>query len=80
MITSSPIPYVRNAKLCGSCFDPEGTGCGIISNANTGFWVDHREPRDASAEARRDGKWHLGELGESHEFVVMLVKRNAITA
>jgi hypothetical protein len=71
---TSPIRYVKNAKLCGSLFKPEDAS-GLVSTVNTDFWVDHTEPLEALAWARDVGDWPLGELHDGHEFILVLEAR-----
>ncbi|KAK9489042.1 hypothetical protein V1508DRAFT_436136 [Lipomyces doorenjongii] len=70
----SPIRYVKDAKLCGSLFDPGDTS-GRISSVDTNFFVDHAEPMDALAWVRQEFDWPLGELLEGNEFVIILEVR-----
>ncbi|KAL2024559.1 hypothetical protein VTK56DRAFT_7602 [Thermocarpiscus australiensis] len=74
VMAESPITYVKEAKLRGRIFDPDSTGSdarGLISGADTGFFVDHREPLDALAWIRERGVWPLGDLPEGHEFLLL---------
>ncbi len=44
-MAGSPIPYVREVRLCGSLFQPDGASqSGLISGVDTNFFVDHEEP------------------------------------
>jgi hypothetical protein len=74
IIEVSPIDYVKNAKLCGSLFDPEDKSS-IISSADTGFFVDHTEPLEALTRVREALNWPLGDLLEGYEFFLMLEVR-----
>jgi hypothetical protein len=74
IMKTSPIRYVKNAKLCGSLFNPEDAS-GLVSAVNTDFWVDHTEPLEALAWARDVGDWPLGELHDGHEFILVLEAR-----
>ncbi|KAL2039895.1 hypothetical protein N7G274_007298 [Stereocaulon virgatum] len=71
IMRASPIQYVKDAKLCGSVFDPEDAN-GLVSSVDTGFWIDHTEPSEALAWARDMVDWPLGELHDGHEFLLIL--------
>ena len=72
---SSPIRYVREAKLRGSLFDPEDPN-DLASSVDTGFFVDHEEPLNALTWVRESTHWPLGELLDWFEFFPVLeVKR-----
>jgi GNAT superfamily N-acetyltransferase len=77
IMLSSPVGYVRTAKLHGSLFGSlEGSA---VSTANTNFFVDHAEPLEALALVREEGlAWPFGELPEGHEFL-LLVKTDYLT-
>ncbi|KAK8181052.1 hypothetical protein BC567DRAFT_222270 [Phyllosticta citribraziliensis] len=53
----------------------EGIGGGAVASAYTGFYVDHGEPDEAVAVAKREsgGVWKLGELGEGCEYLALMV-------
>lgn len=74
MMKASPIPYVKNARLCGSLFNPDDAS-GLVSSVDTGFWVDHSGPLEALAWARDVVDWPLGELHDGHEFLLLLEVR-----
>ncbi|WEW59404.1 hypothetical protein PRK78_004876 [Emydomyces testavorans] len=67
----SPIPYIREAKLCGSLFKPEDS-TGLVCGVNTGFFVDHEEPLDALKMVRETWDWPLGDLLDGHEYLLVL--------
>ncbi|KAJ5894754.1 hypothetical protein N7495_006445 [Penicillium taxi] len=72
IMASSPIKYVRTARLHGSIFD-DNTHDGTVSCADTQFWVDHEEPLETLASVRANGiVWPFGELLEGHEFLIMV--------
>jgi hypothetical protein len=76
---SSPVAYVRNAKLRGSLFGAEEEG-GVVCCADTGFFVDHAEPLAALEAVKNRGvEWPFGSLPEGCEFLV-LVKGGEIDA
>lgn len=71
IMEASPVSYIKDAKLCGSLFDPEdstGLNCGV----NTGFFVDHEEPLDVLEMVRQNWKWPLGDLLDGHEYLLIL--------
>ncbi|KAF2495638.1 hypothetical protein BU16DRAFT_572867 [Lophium mytilinum] len=68
----SPVRYVHTATLRGSLFG-NNKADGVISSANTNFWVDHQEPVEALEEVRKRGViWPFGDLLEGHEYLVIL--------
>lgn len=58
---SSPISYLRAARLQGNLSSPEDTD-GDGSCADTSFLFDHTEPLEALAVVRETLDWPLGEL------------------
>ncbi|OBT55413.1 hypothetical protein VE04_03610 [Pseudogymnoascus sp. 24MN13] len=75
VMKSSPIVYVRDAKLCGTIFDPNDS-TGLVSGVNTSFFVSHDEPLEALEVVRGAYKWPLGELSDGCEYLLVLqVKR-----
>ncbi|KAL2046626.1 hypothetical protein ABVK25_011665 [Lepraria finkii] len=74
IMRASPIRYVKDAKVCGSLFNPEDTS-GLVSSVDTGFWVNHTEPLEALAWAKDIVDWPLGELHDGHEFLLVLEVR-----
>ena len=68
---TSPVPYVRDAKLCGALSNPEDS-TGLVSGVNTSFYVDHKEPMDALRRVRETRQWPLGALPEGHEYLLVL--------
>ncbi|KAI9653329.1 MAG: hypothetical protein M1829_001314 [Trizodia sp. TS-e1964] len=71
IMQASPVRYVREAKLRGALFNPDDTS-GLVSGADTGFFVDHEEPLEALAWVRESMEWPLGELLDGHEFILIL--------
>lgn len=71
VMLTSPIPYIRDAKLCGTLFDADDTS-GIISGVNTNFFVDHTEPLEALAVVEAEWQWPLGKLPDGHEYLLIL--------
>ena len=58
-MSSSPIQYVKDAKLHGKIFDNAADGS--VSSADTGFSVDHQEPLAALKSVKKAGvKWPFG--------------------
>ncbi len=74
ILEASPVGYLKQAKLRGSCFDSDSDG--TISCVDTQFFVDHTEPLQA-LEIAEEG-WPLGKLLEGHEFI--LIGRRKLTA
>jgi len=74
VLLTSPIPYIRNAELCGTIFDVRDTS-GMVSGVNTSFFVDHTEPLEALAEVEREWQWPLGRLPDGYEYLLMLPAR-----
>lgn len=72
-MAASPVGYVKGAKLRGSLYQPPGDDTsGLVSGADTDFFVDHQEPLDALAWLREEGDgWPLGDLPEGHEFLLL---------
>ena len=71
IMKTSPVGYVRDAKLRGSLFDFEDTS-GAVSRVDTGFFVDHSRPLEALELVKQAEKWPLGELSEGQEFLLIL--------
>ncbi|PPR02683.1 hypothetical protein CVT24_002105 [Panaeolus cyanescens] len=72
IISSSPVPYVREMQLRGLLFQ-ENHDQGACSSVFTNFFVDHTEPLAALHEYRlRKDQWNLGELLDGHEFLIIL--------
>ncbi|PNY27527.1 Uncharacterized protein TCAP_02545, partial [Tolypocladium capitatum] len=71
VIAGSPIAYVKDAKLRGSLFASDGAD-GLVSGADSSFFVDHSEPLEALKWLRARERWHLGDLPDGHEFLVVL--------
>ncbi|PPR02729.1 hypothetical protein CVT26_009440 [Gymnopilus dilepis] len=85
IIATTPINYLKDAKLLGSLFrvSPAGSDSnpGVISAIDTQFHVDHTEPlevlkafKDSASESGEEGGkgWVLGELEEGHEFLIVV--------
>ncbi|KAI0740145.1 hypothetical protein C8Q76DRAFT_665870 [Earliella scabrosa] len=74
ILESTPIAYLRGARLHGSLFEGAGTTSGVVSSADTGFFVDHTEPMEALRRWRANHSvvWPLGELQEGHEFFIVV--------
>ncbi|EER39533.1 conserved hypothetical protein [Histoplasma capsulatum H143] len=71
VLEASPIPYIKNARLCGSLFNPEDS-TGLVCGVDTGFFVDHKEPLEVVEVVRQDLQWPLGDLPEGHEYLLIL--------
>ncbi|KAM0745279.1 hypothetical protein ACQRIT_000663 [Beauveria bassiana] len=70
VMRESPIPYIRDAKLCGTIFD-DNDSTGLVSGVNTEFFVDHEKPMQALKIIRESLQWPLGELPDGHDFGVL---------
>lgn len=70
-MSSSPIPYVKDAKPCGSLFGPSDAS-GLVSGVDTQFFVDHTEPLEALDEVRKQWDWPLGALPDGQEYLLIL--------
>jgi len=75
IMRASPIPYVKEAKLCGTLFDSNDSP-GLVSGVNTGFFVDHDEPLEALGLVRQEWAWPLGDLPDGHEFLLILTAKH----
>ncbi|KAJ6013285.1 Acyl-CoA N-acyltransferase, partial [Penicillium herquei] len=72
ILKSSPIQYIRDAKVHGTLFGDESA---MISGVDSGFFVDHDEPNAALEEVKTDLQWPLGDLAEGHEFLLLIQQR-----
>lgn len=68
---TSPIPYIQEAKLCGTLFKHEDL-TGLFCGVDTGFFVDHKEPLEALEWVQQSWQWPLGNLPDGHEFLLVL--------
>ncbi|KAJ6185187.1 hypothetical protein N7519_006488 [Penicillium mononematosum] len=66
-----PIPYIQDAKLRGTIFQPEDTSA-MVSGVNTGFFVDHEEPQKVLQAVRENWQWPLGDLPDGHEYLLVM--------
>ncbi|PGH13075.1 hypothetical protein AJ79_03912 [Helicocarpus griseus UAMH5409] len=78
IIKASPIPYIREASLCGSLFDSKDT-TGLVCGVDTRFFVNHKEPLEALKSARETWDWPLGDLPEGHEYLLVMPARQRRT-
>ncbi|KAI0071521.1 hypothetical protein K474DRAFT_1606810 [Panus rudis PR-1116 ss-1] len=72
ILSCSPVPYLRAARLHGSLFQEHCTS-GAVSTVDTEFPLDHEEPLDALKEIEKTygAPWKLGTLPAGHEFLAM---------
>ncbi|KAI0203073.1 hypothetical protein F4808DRAFT_458296 [Astrocystis sublimbata] len=70
LMKASPIPYVKDAKLCGRLFDVNNID--MVSGVDTDFFVDHEEPLQALDLIQQQWLWPLGNLPDGHEFLLLL--------
>lgn len=75
ILRTSPISYIRNAKLRGKLFDSHDPR-GLVSSVDTNFHVSHEEPLKALARVR--GSWPLGRLADGHEFLLIIPARKRL--
>lgn len=75
IMETSPIQYVKDAKLRGSIFNSSDTS-GLVSCVDSGFFVDHAEPLDALGWVRENMDWPLGDLLDGHEFLLIVEARH----
>ena len=66
----TPVEYLKNVKLRKNLF--ENCSSGVVSCADTEFYVDHKEPLEALKVFIDKGRWCLGNLLDGHEFLVIL--------
>lgn len=71
IVRASPVRYIQEARLRGKLFDPD-TNDGLVSCADTRFYVDHKEPLEALNQLQRYMDWPLGSLLDGHEFLVLI--------
>ncbi|CAK7268758.1 hypothetical protein SEPCBS119000_003226 [Sporothrix epigloea] len=71
VLASSPVHYVRSAQARGSIFSPEES-TGLVSGADSAFFIDHEEPMKNLKRVREARKWPLGELPDGHEYLLIL--------
>jgi hypothetical protein len=76
ILKTSPIPYVKDAKPCGTLFEPKDL-TGLVSGVNTEFFVDHDEPLKALKLIRQDWQWPLGDLPDGHEYLLVLLGKHS---
>ena len=73
IMSCCPVGYIREAKCKGSLFEDGQTNSGVVSCANTGFYVDHTEPLEALEIIKREGiSWPLGTLPDGCEFLIFV--------
>jgi hypothetical protein len=76
IMASCPVDYVHEAKLKGSLFEGDGAETGVVSCADTNFYVDHTEPLNALEIVKQSGlEWPFGDLPEGHEYLVLVKGR-----
>ncbi|KAG9251094.1 uncharacterized protein F5Z01DRAFT_332088 [Emericellopsis atlantica] len=75
ILSSSPIPYVSDAKLSGSLFESSSTS-GLVSGVDTQFFVDHTEPLEVLNDVRKKWNWPLGGLPDGNEYLLILPRKS----
>ena len=74
VMAGSPIAYVKDAKLCGSLFQPDDTVSDIndlVSGVDTNFFVNHEDPLSALEWLHEQNLWPLGNLPDGLEFLLI---------
>ena len=72
ILNSSPIRYVKEAKVYGRFFRPENEYCWTKAAVNTNFWVDHGKCLRALSRIYEEKHWPLGDLLSGQEFLLIL--------
>jgi hypothetical protein len=76
ILKSSPVDYLKTAQLRGCLFEDSDPSSGLVSSADTKFYVDHEEPLEALQIYQADrGEWPLGKLLEGHEYLAIVERR-----
>ena len=76
---TSPVDYIKGAKLRGSLFGHlDDVADGTVSSVDTNFYVDHTEPIEALERVRKNVEWPLGDLMEGHEFLLVLEANDSL--
>lgn len=71
VMRESPIPYIRDAQLCGTIFD-DNDSTDLVTGVNTEFFVDHEKPMQALKTIRESLQWPLGKLPDGHEYLLIV--------
>ncbi|KAL4256247.1 hypothetical protein AB1N83_012272 [Pleurotus pulmonarius] len=73
MLASTPIPYLKTAKVCGALFRDEDATAGLCTVC-TSFFVDHDEPLAVlhAWQEYHDMPWVLGDLPEGNEYLCII--------
>ncbi|CAG8136132.1 unnamed protein product [Penicillium nalgiovense] len=71
IMKSSPVPYIQDATLRGTIFQPEDTS-GLVLGVNTSFFVHHEEPQKVLQVVRENLQWPLGDLPDGHEYLLVM--------
>lgn len=71
IMRTSPIPYIREAVLCGTLFESQDS-TGFVCGVDTKFFVDHTEPLEALSVVRGICEWPLGDLLHGREYLLLL--------
>ncbi|EEH19746.2 hypothetical protein PABG_02005 [Paracoccidioides brasiliensis Pb03] len=71
IMKTSPISYIREAKLCGTLLKPNDS-TGLVCGVDTGFFVDHQEPLEVLEKVRETWQLPLGDLPYGHEYLLVL--------
>lgn len=71
IMKSSPINYIRDAKLCRSLFNPKDSN-GMVLSVDINFFINYTEPLEALVFVKEDMDWPLGELIDNYELLLIL--------
>ncbi|KAF4591108.1 hypothetical protein EYR40_009708 [Pleurotus pulmonarius] len=73
ILASTPVPYLKTAKVCGALFRDEDATAGLCTVC-TSFFVDHDEPLAVlhAWQEYHDMPWVLGDLPEGNEYLCII--------
>ncbi|EEH39368.2 hypothetical protein PAAG_08637 [Paracoccidioides lutzii Pb01] len=71
IMKTSPIFYIREAKLCGTLFKPNDS-TGLVCGVDTRFFVDHEELLKILKKIQKTWQWPLGDLSDGYEYLLIL--------
>lgn len=73
ILASTPIPYLKTAKVCGALFRDDDATAGLCTVC-TSFFVDHDEPLAVmhAWQEYHDMPWLLGDLPEGNEYLCII--------
>lgn len=71
IVKSSPVPYIRDAKVRGALFGISNAD-DMVSAVDTRFFIDHDEPKEVLGNIKEVCTWPLGDIHEGHEFLLVI--------